>query len=494
MKSRAGAAAALAFLLFGARTAGAQLGADGELIRTNSYSIDLYTGPVLASSRVTGLAGAFVAMAEGVDGDLQNPASPAVRFPYSRSFFDYDLGVGISFPGARSNTDFFNSSSGQTGLQSDFLFVNFALNLQFGRWGFGLTTDLQQFSLDRSESADVGVRRDQLASQVAVARTQLAYGFADNQLVVGVGSRTGTLSVTNDSANQAAERDLFSTVGAGIETGFVWKPNDYQFRIGGAFRSAITTQAEPGSRVRVLYPGEAENELWLPEQVSLPWDLNLGVAVQFGPRPLNPRWVDPDELLVRVQRYLAWRVRERERRRQYELDEARRAGRDVAAVRAALDTELSMQEALDQEYLARSEALVDRKLAGRYAEMRRFHVLVMASLLISGSVDDAVGVESFLERRVQRSGESVSLSPRAAVETEAIPHWTRLRGGYYFEPSRFETSLNGARQHFTAGFDQKLFPWTVFGLFEEGTAWRAGGAIDLARDYLGWGIAVGIWH
>jgi hypothetical protein len=489
-----GALLALALVLLGARTASAQLGPEDSLIRTNSYSIDLFQGPVLASSRVTGLAGAFVAMAEGVDGNSQNPASPAVRFPYSRDWFDWDLGLGISFPGARSNSDFFNSRAGLTGTQSDFLFLNFALNLQLGRWGFGITSDLQQYSLNRTESMDATVQRDQLASQVVVGRLQIAHAFADHQLVVGVGNRTASLAVTNESADQSAERDLFSTVGAGFEAGFVWKPNDYQFRVGGAFHSAVNTQAEPGSRVTVLYAGDPTNELWLPEQVSLPWDLNLGLAVQFGPRPLNPRWVDPNELLIRVRRYLAWRARERERRRQYELEQARQAGRDVSAVRAAIDSELSMQAALDEEYMERSERRVDRELRERYAQMKRFHVLVSASLLISGTADDAVGIESFLERRVQRSGQSVSVSPRAALETELIPHWTRIRGGWYLEPSRFERTLEGSRNHVTAGFDQKLFPWTVFGLFEDETAWRIGGAIDVSRDYFGWGIAVGVWH
>ena len=55
------------------------LAAEGEPIKTNQYAIDLTQGPVFAGSRVVGLAGTFVAMADGTDGDTQNPASPAVR-------------------------------------------------------------------------------------------------------------------------------------------------------------------------------------------------------------------------------------------------------------------------------------------------------------------------------------------------------------------------------------------------------------------------------
>ncbi|HEV8244853.1 MAG TPA: hypothetical protein VGP93_03760 [Polyangiaceae bacterium] len=480
-----------------ARPAGAQLPAEGQPIRTNRYTIDLYQGPVLASTRVTGLAGAFVAMAEGVDGDSQNPASPAVRSAYSRDHFDYDLGISLTFPSTLTNTDFFNSGRRTVlpeGEQSGFVFLGIALNLQLGPWGVGLTTDLQRYSLNRARTGQVGVNKDQVVGEIAVEHVQLAHAFADGQVVIGVGERAGTLSVTNESAPKASEQQLFSTLGAGFEAGFVWRPNDLQFRLGGAFRSGVTTEAAATSKLRVLYAGDASNELWLPNQVSLPWDLNLGLAIQFGPRPLNPHWVDPHDLLTRVRRYLAWRDRERQRRRAFELSQARKQGRNVAAVQAALDSELSIETALDQAYLERAEDNVDRVLSRRYLEMKRFHVLVTSSLLISGPVDNAVGLESFLERTVQRSGEAVSLSPRLAIETEVIPRWLKVRAGSYLEPTRFASNRDGMREHGTFGLDLKLFPWTVLGLFEDGTEWRASGAIDAARNYFGWGVAIGVWR
>src|SRR5882672_1869955 len=92
-------------------TATEQLGTNGEPITTSSYSLDLFQGPVFAGSRVTGLAGAYVAIAEDVDGDLQNPAAPAVRPFFSYTHFDYWLGFGLTFPATLQNTDFFNSGS-----------------------------------------------------------------------------------------------------------------------------------------------------------------------------------------------------------------------------------------------------------------------------------------------------------------------------------------------------------------------------------------------
>jgi hypothetical protein len=103
-----------------------------------------------------------------------------------------------------------------------------------------------------------------------------------------------------------------------------------------------------------------------------------------------------------------------------------------------------------------------------------------------------VGVESFLQRRVAHSGEEVTVSPRLGVETELVPRWVKVRGGTYGEPSRFATGSD--RLHGTLGMDVKLFPWTVFGAFEEGTEWRLSAALDGARRYFGWGVSIGVWH
>src|SRR5262245_48897236 len=95
----------------GPALAGGPLGSNGSTLSTSRYALDLYQGPVFAGSRVTGLAGAYVAVAEDVDGDLQNAATPAVRPFYSYSHFDYWLGFGLTFPTTLNNVDFFNSGS-----------------------------------------------------------------------------------------------------------------------------------------------------------------------------------------------------------------------------------------------------------------------------------------------------------------------------------------------------------------------------------------------
>ncbi len=66
--------------------------------------------------------------------------------------------------------------------------------------------------------------------------------------------------------------------------------------------------------------------------------------------------------------------------------------------------------------------------------MPRFHALVMSSFLLTGTVPQGVGIEGFLDRTVQRSGQQLTLSPRLAIEIEPIPYWVQTRAGFYFEP------------------------------------------------------------
>jgi len=490
------AAGALVAWLLCAVPAHAQLPKDGQPIVTNHYGIDLYQGPVLASTRVIGLSGAFVAIGEGVEGDTQNPAAPAVRVPWSTGHFDYDLGIGVTFPSSLKNSDFFNSGrrtdlpKGTTG---GFVFLNAAGNLQFGKWGLGVTTDLQSYALSRS--TDVSKKSaDQLVAQISVTHVQLARAFADGQLVVGVGTRTGTLSVQNQSITDTGQRDLFSSVGTGYEAGFLLRPTDEQFRIGAAFRSAVTTTASPSSTVHVVYDSDPFNRLYLPERVTLPWDLDIGLAIQLGPRPFNPRWVDPVHEIGEMKRFLRWRELERARRRRAELERVAAERGDLGAAGRALDAELASEAALDQATLNQAEERVDAEIGRKQRELERFHVLLTSSLVVTGPAHEAVGIESFLERTTQRSGASLSYSPRIAIETETVPNWLQLRAGSYLEPSRFPSNRDGARVHGTLGFDQKLFPWAVFGLYEAHTHWRIGGSLDAARNYFGWSVAIGVWH
>src|SRR6185369_6736617 len=73
-------------------------------------------------------------------------------------------------------------------------------------------------------------------------------------------------------------------------------------------------------------------------------------------------------------------------------------------------------------------------------KMNRFYVQVASSMLISGPVENAVGVESLMTQVVNRSGQKTVTSVRLGIESGVIPEYLKLRAGTYVEPTRFEGS------------------------------------------------------
>lgn len=490
-------AAAALLLVTRAGHAAGPLGNNGDPIRTSAYKVDLAQTPVVGGSRVTGIAGAYVAIAEGIDGNTQTPVSPAVRPTYSYDYFDYDLGVGLTLTSVLRSTDFFNTgrNTDLDARQTGFVFVTPALNLTYGSFGFGLTLELQHY--DVSQTDPVTNERRKLGADFLTGHLQLANSFFDQQLTLGLGARLVSLSLSDRSAGQ---KQLFSTEGVGAEFGLLIRPNEQQYRIGAAFRSAVTTTALANSQVqpnaagdRIVGTGpEQVDALWLPDNVALPWDLNVGFALMLGPKRFNPFWYYDEQGLDRLKHNIAARRSKRRQLAQQWLEQATREGRNVTAQRAALDAEDARQSVLEAQELDEHERRARAALKRRSAEMTRRYLLISTALVLTGSVHEGVGVPSFLSRVVDRSGQDVVVSPRLGLETETVPNWVKVRAGSYVEPTRSEGGL--ARVHGTLGLEAKVFPWTVFGLWEEGSEWRISGALDVAQRYLGWGFAIGNWH
>jgi hypothetical protein len=487
---RLGPLLALLCVATGAEAAG-PLGPEGAPITTSEYRVDLTQGVVLAGTRVTGLAGAYVAVAEGTDGNGVNPVAPAMRPAYSFDHTDYDLGLGLTFPAAIRGNDLFNSGdrTSVSSSQDDALFVDLAGNLQLGRWGVGASIHYTTFEVTSASGDSLG-----LDAQFGGLRLQLARSWVEGQFLLGLGSRGTGLVIENRNPEPGEPSELFHINGAAAEIGALFRPNDAPYRVGVAVRSAVVTTAlltdVPPDAAGDRVISRNGTDLYLPNEVTLPWDIDVGLAVQLGPRPLNPRWVDPSEALSRLDRHLRWRKLERERRKRAELA---RPGATAARV-SALDAARAGDQALDELHRERGERALRAELRRRVRELERFHVLVSTSLLITGPVRNSVGVESFIERRVQRSGRKVTYTPRLGVETEVVPRWLKLRGGTYGEPTRFESRGARARLHGTLGLDQKLFPWSVFGIFDEDTEWRLSAAMDGARHYFSWGVSAGVWR
>ncbi|HSC89548.1 MAG TPA: hypothetical protein VLC09_19835 [Polyangiaceae bacterium] len=471
------------------RLARAQLGPDGAPITTNDYAIDTYQGPVLASTRVIGLAGAYVAVGEFVEGNTQNPAAPAVRPDYGRDHVDYDIGVGFTFPGTITGTDFFNTGKSHTNLpataQDGFVFFELSGNLQLGPWGIGGAGSVQQYGLESSQDSS-----DKLRTTLAVYDVQLARAFYDGQLLVGLGARLGSMNVFNTNSQVQAGGSLFQSFGVAPELGALFRPNGQNYRLGLSFRapleSGVANQSGAGN---VLYP-DSDSPLYLPSRVTSPWQLGAGAAYRAG-RTFNPEWIDPADLTRPLRERLAERERERQRERDHAHAQPDPNSRTRHARLNALDARLRDERARDLAELARVERETRALLGERFAAMNRHYLLISTAVFLDGPVENAVGIESFFERIVNRSGQEVTVSPRLGVESEVIPYWLIVRAGTYLEPTRFASNEAGARLHATTGFDVRLGAWNVFGAWPNSYVWRLRTSFDAARDYFNWGLAIG---
>jgi hypothetical protein len=334
------------------------------------------------------------------------------------------------------------------------LFFTAGLNLQFGNWGVGFSAQAQQYELGSPDTAGATALRLSLLR----ANALLARSFFDGQLVVGAGARAVSLGIAaRQGATGTADTQLFSTGSAGYEGGILVAPLALPMRFALTGRSVMAPNAESTSDAVLTDANgryvDFKERLYLPTTVELPWEVDASIALQIG-RPLNQQWVNthhpPDEYL-----------------REEKLPDG--------GTRRINDRKFAEQRA-----------------KAKYDALPRQKLLIVASVLVSGPVQNAIGVESFLSQRVERSGEKASVTPRIGIEAEPFANAIQVRAGSYLEPSRFRAGQ--PRPHGTLGVEVRLFRWSVFGLLDEDTSFRVGGYGDLARNYFGWGVTAGIWY
>lgn len=487
--------AAVALALVPSRRAVAQtsLGGDGDPIETSNYSIDLTRGPVLTGARAVGLGGAFAAIAEGVEGGLHNPAAVAYRGPPWPDRWDYWLTIGTTFP--LDSKDFYNSggfvetgADGETDTQ--FYFLGPGFYLQYYDFGVGLAVDSQVAEIQQRVSGD------QTVETLAAFHTfhlQAGYGFLDNQLIVGAGLRVllQNVNVRDPRAMDPSEVDAYQAVGGNFEAGVMFRPHDRWWRLGASLYGGARTETDESGEAQLNEDDDlVVGDFYLPRHTDAPWSGRVGFAFQIG-RPFNLRWISVEEHAADELAELEGRRRATKDAYLAELREARAAGdrEEERRLERTLDEAL---DALDDEQ-DRIEKRAWRELRERVRHgFERRYLMVSTELLLTGRVDNGVGVESFLAQTVQRSGEHITVSPRLGLEAEVWPQRLKLRAGSYAEPSRFDQG--DYRVHGTLGFDLALFNWDVFGVWPEDYVWRVGAAADLTVGYQALSLSIGGWY
>jgi len=474
----------------------ADLGRNGDPIQTSDYTLDLYEGPTLAGARVIGLGGAYAPIAEGVAGYAYNPAAVAIRLPWSVSWFDWEVDAGLTLPSSITGTDFDNNGD-QGYTNSADIFLTAGFGLQFGGFGVGGAGDLHRY---RIESRAEGSEGDRLYVNVARSIVVGGYAFRGGEIILGLGAGGHYIWLTRPTGQDDTEQEIASVYGPVVQAGVLWAPAWLPLRAGLAVRYSPPEASVPEG-VDPTGDDYISEGYYLPRTLSLGTEIQGGVAFQLF-RPLNFRWVNPhdeDSAARRAARFIAEARARRRSEAERRLAAARAAGKDEQALE-----HLEQQIAAEQDRAERDEAaqLQAAKRADRarrlrpYRTMPRDKLLVTAAVKVTAPVRNGVGLESFLEQRVERSGAGWSISPRLGVESEILPNWLVVRAGSYFEPTRFldNEEVHG-RVHGTGGLDVHVpLATDVLGLLDDPITFRVGGAVDAASRYFGWSVSAGIWR
>ena len=143
-------------------------------------------------------------------------------------------------------------------------------------------------------------------------------------------------------------------------------------------------------------------------------------------------------------------------------------------------------------FRARGDQHNAERAAARWRDERS--LVLSADAVLTGAVEDGHGIEAFVAKKLQPSGRGLALSIRGGAEWEWKPGRLRLRGGTYWEPSRFQTPDGGdvgGRLHVTFGLEYRLFH---FCFWNERYRARLGLTGDGAARYFNGGLSVGLWH
>lgn len=402
--------------------------------QTQAPTIDTARGSISGGTRLIGLAGAFVAVAEDTDGVPVNPASVALRLPYSWYQWDYGVGADVAVGAWLPKNDLWNQAGTDDVSKSSALFAALSGIVYYRHAGLGVSAEAQSNAATRKDQTQ-GFEPTDLTANFGVVHASLAYGFLDGQFVLGAGPRL--VGASFDRHASGGGSGPLSATGIGYEIGAVLKPLGAQYRVGLVARSAISASVP--------------DELDAPARaVHVPWELAFGFAYQFGDRPFNPRFVTLQEVA---------RADEPER-------EPSRAD------------------------LTRAEA----QLFGQYRRLPRWYLLVSSELSLKEGGGGQLGIEQYWsqeERGAAGTAQPV-LSPRLGLEAEVVPDVLRLRAGSYYEP----TPVGSARGRFhgAGGLDVKLFRWDIFGLLHPFDYWQLSLAVDGARAYLNTAFSIGFWH
>jgi hypothetical protein len=232
-------------------------------LTNENFQLDLHQGPILGSTRVIGMGGAFVGVAEGTEAIPFNPAAVANRPYYSTESFDWSWAFDFLLPNGIPLDDFDFDNSGRGSRADRFPVFVLGAHFQIDEFGIGLYFTSSTTSIVEAEPSS-------RSYEITLLDAYLAAGYAlfDHQLVVGAGLRVGSLSLSFSGSSD----ELFSTTFIGLLASALWRPKRLPIRVGASF--SIPFDSSVGQECGDQCP----NGFFLPREVTLPWELRVGAS------------------------------------------------------------------------------------------------------------------------------------------------------------------------------------------------------------------------
>lgn len=231
-----------------------------------TQGVDAFTGPIVASSRIVGLGGAYVAVAEGLGGAAVNPAAVAQRNRRLARSWDWDglLTWYVPETGRVGRQDLGNDGGRDVGL-SGAGNGQLGLSVQRGRLGVGVFGGGWNLAAPRDGVGSV---------EMEIAEGSLAAGWAFRReaLVLGA-SITAVSGVVRAVDAAGAETAGVEYSGTTLRFGALVRPRGRPWRLGAALR----TEGHATAR------GDRAAPFATPAEFVFPWLLSAGAARWIGP-------------------------------------------------------------------------------------------------------------------------------------------------------------------------------------------------------------------
>lgn len=241
----------------------------------------LGSGLVIGSSRMLGLGGAYVGIAEGAEGFSSNFAAAAHRSPRRTGQWDWDVGLSwLAAPAARAR-DLDNDGRVDDALSSGESL--FSLLFQFGRAGLAAHARVSEARYELTDlGTPGGLRQVQVLREIAGLGGGL--NLLEDQLAVGLGWAYAR-------ARFVSGMEEFPYDGHNLEAGLLYRPRRRPFRLGASFRPATvgTLAGAPGTVLlgRKLYTAVAS-----PAMLSVGGSFRLGPGAERYNRLSRSAWFE----------------------------------------------------------------------------------------------------------------------------------------------------------------------------------------------------------